>query len=281
MSEPKTTFFGGRRIGYNEEKRKRTRAMKVRRGVDGGLRWLKRRGWMLILAVAVLGVAAWCNRFYLQRLNPMELRHLQYIDIEGNRMLSWEDVVQSAQVEPGMLMSEVNADSVEKSLLQLPLVHSVYVRKHFPSSMEIKLKEASPILSSLEAGKVTVYSERGLVLPMSRATAFHLPVIMGGSLDRVKQISSFLEFMRNENKKLYEDVSQIGWSIEDAAFEVFFRDVGHRVLFPENEWNGNLFDLYGVVKSNFPGDLHCAGEVDMRYPGFAYVRNFDKRCVNG
>jgi len=281
LSGLRTTFFGGRRIGYNEEKRKRTRAMKIRRGFGGGFRWFKRRGWMLFLAVLILGVAAWCNRFYLQRLNPMELRHLQYIDIEGNRMLSWEDVVQSAQVEPGMYMSEVNADSVEKALLQMPLVHSVKVRKHFPSSLEIKLKEASPVASLFEGGKATVYSERGMILPLSMTTAFHLPVIENESVDRVKQISAFLEVMRQSDKKLYEDVSQVGWSEADRAFEVFFRNVGHRVLFPEVGWNGDMFTLYGVVRSSFPRDLHCAGEVDMRYVGFAYVRNFDKRCVNG
>lgn len=281
MSEPRTTFFGGRRIGYNEEKRKRTRAMKVRRGFDGAFRWFKRRGWMLLLAVLILGVAAWCNRFYLQRLNPMELRHLQYIDIEGNRMLSWEDVVQNAQVEPGMYMSEVNADSVEKALLQMPLVHSVKVRKHFPSSLDIKLKEASPIVSVFDGGKASVYSERGMILPLSMTTAFHLPVVDMESVDRIKQITAFLDVMRQKNKKLYEKVSQVGWSDSDKAFEVFFRDVGHKALFPETGWTQDMFALYDIVRSGFPQDLHCAGEVDMRYDGFAYVRNFDKRCVNG
>lgn len=281
MSEPRTTFFGGRRIGYNEEKRKRTRAMKVRRGLDGSFRWFKRRGWMLFLAILVLGVAAWCNRFYLQRLNPMELRHLQYIDIEGNRMLSWEDVVQNAQVEPGMYMSEVNADSVEKSLLQMPLVHSVKVRKHFPSSLEIKLKEASPVASVFDGGKASVYSERGMVLPLSMTTAFHLPIIDVEALDKVKQISAFLSVVRQDDKKLYEEISQVSWSKKDQAFEVFFRDMGHKALFPETGWNSDMFTLYNIVRSNFPQDMHCAGEVDMRYAGFAYVRNFDKRCVNG
>ena len=70
----KTTFFG-RRIGYNEEKRKRTRAMKIKNGTKAGLRWFKRRGWIIGLVLVIVGVAAWTNRFYLQRFNPMELRH--------------------------------------------------------------------------------------------------------------------------------------------------------------------------------------------------------------
>jgi cell division protein FtsQ len=280
LSLSKTTFLG-RRIGYNEEKRKQARAQRVKHGVSGTFRWFRRRGWLLCVALIALGVAAWNNRFYLQRLNPMELRHLQYIDIEGNRMLSWEDVVQNAQVEPGMLMSEVNADSVEKALLQMPLIHEVSVKKYFPSSLDIKLKEASPVVSAFEGGKATVYSERGMVMPLSMTTAFHLPVIDLESVDKIKAISNFLYTMRSEDKKLYEKVSQVAWSEADRAFEVYFRDVGHKTLFPEQGWNKDMFVLYESVKAGFPQDMRCAGEVDMRYAGFAYVRNFDKRCVNG
>ena len=196
MTGSKTTFWG-RRIGYNEEKRKRERAQKMKRGVGGTFRWFKRRGWILCVALLVAGGAAWNYRFYLQRFNPMELRHLQYIDIEGNRMLSWEDVVQNAQVEPGMLMSEVNADSVEAALLQMPLIHSVTVKKYFPSSLDIKLKEASPIVSVFDGGRATVYSERGKVLPLSMTTALHLPVVDVESVEKIKPISLFLYAMRS------------------------------------------------------------------------------------
>ena len=99
MTLDDTNMFG-RRIGYNERKRK---------------------GWVLTLLLVLATVALWQSRFYLHQINPLELRHLQYIEIEGNRMLSWEDVVQGAQVETGMLMSELDADSVKKSLLQIPL----------------------------------------------------------------------------------------------------------------------------------------------------------------
>ena len=154
---PKTTFLG-RRIGYNEEKRKRTRAMKIKNGAKKSLGWFKRRGWIIGLVLAILATLAWTNRFYLQRFNPMELRHLQYIDIEGNRMLTWEDVVQNAQVEPGMLLSEVFEDSVEKNLMQLPLIHKVTVEKHFPSSLKIKVQDSWPVMAYFQGNHAIVSS---------------------------------------------------------------------------------------------------------------------------
>jgi len=275
-----TTMFG-RRIGYNERKRRRKRSRMRRMRVAKTVRWYKRKGWFFALLVVVATVALWQSRFYLHQINPLELRHLQYIEIEGNRMLSWEDVVQSAQVETGMLMSELDADSVKKSLLQIPLIHSAEVESKFPSSLYIKLQEASPILSVLEDGKGTVYSERGLSLPMSMMTALHLPILENESVGKLKQVAQFLSAMRKEDKSLYDRVSQVGWSEQDRAYEVFFKDAGFRVMFPESNWDKDLFTLYNAVGKGFRRDLLCAGEVDMRFHGFAYIKNFDKRCING
>ena len=271
----------GRRIGYNERKRKRKRARQTKLRVGGAVRWYKRKGWVLTLLVVAAVAGLWHSRFYLQQINPLKLRQLQYIEIEGNRMLSWEDVVRSAQVETGMLMSELDADSVKKSLLQIPLIHSAEVESKFPSSLYIKIQEASPILSVLEDGKATVYSERGLSLPMSMMTALHLPILETESLGKVKQVAAFLSTMLNLNKSLYERVSQVGWSENDRAFEVYFKDVGFRVMFPESNWDKDLFTLYDAIGKGFRRDFLCASEVDMRFHGFAYIKNIDKRCTNG
>lgn len=275
------TTLRGRRIGYNEGRRKRVRVRKMKRNYLNFRRWFRRYGWFVCILVVAAGVALWECRFYLQRFNPLELRRLQYIEIEGNRMLSWEDVVQSAQVETGMLMSELNADSVKKSLLRIPLIHSAEVERKFPSSLYIRVQEASPVASVLNGGNGTVYSERGLPLPMSMTTAIHLPVIDNESVDKIKPISEFLMNMRGYDEDLYGKVSQIGWSEENGAYEVFFRDVGFRVLFPEKGWSKDMFMLYESLEIGFQKDLFCAGEVDMRFHGFAYVKNFDKRCING
>ena len=280
MTSEKTTMFG-RRIGYNERKRKRKRARMRRMRIANAVCWFKRKGWVLALLLILATVALWQSRFYLHQINPLELRHLQYIEIEGNRMLSWEDVVQSAQVETGMLMSELDADSVKKSLLQIPLIHSAEVESKFPSSLYIKLQEATPIFSVLEDGKGTVYSERGLSLPMSMMTALRLPILENESVGKVKQVAQFLYTMRKEDKPLYDRVSQVGWSEKDRAFEVYFKDAGFRVMFPESNWDKDLFTLYDAIGKGFRKDLLCAGEVDMRFHGFAYIKNFDKRCING
>jgi len=276
----KTTLLG-RRMGYNELKRKQERVRKVKDGVSSVWHWFKRRGWIFSIILVVLAVLAIHNRFYLQHFNPLELRHLQYVEIEGNRMLSWEDVMQGAQVETGMLMSELNADSVEASLMQLPMILSAKVEKKFPSSLYIKLHEASPVLTVLSEGRATIYSEKGYPLPYSVATAMRLPVMDMAAMEHVKAVTQFLVEMRKYDAELYNRVSQVTWSTEDECMKVYFRDVGFTALFRDLKSNKDQFTLYKSLENGFAKDLLCAGEVDMRYSGFAYVRNYDKRCVNG
>ena len=186
-------------------------------------------------------------------------------------MLTWEDVVQNAHVEPGMFLSEVFEDSVEKNLMQLPLIHKVTVEKHFPSSLTIKVQESTPVVASFQGGRVSVYSERGLLLPMSTAAAFHLPVVDSAAYERIGEVASRLQQLRQDNKDLYNLVSMVSWNEDLRAYEVFFSDTGYKALFPQGKWEKDLWTLLESVKRGFPQDLKCAGEVDMRFAGFLYV----------
>ena len=67
----------------------------------------------------------------------------------------------------------------------------------------------------------------------------------------------------------------------DNCIKVYFRDMGYTALFAAKGENAEQFVLYKSLENGFAKDLLCAGEVDMRFMGFAYVRNYDKRCVNG
>lgn len=280
MNERKTTLLG-RRMGYNEQKKRMERNQKIKAACSRAFHWFKRGGWIACVVVVAAIAVLWQQRFYLQQVSPLKLRHLQRVEIEGNRMLSWDDVMQNAQVETGMLMSELDPDSVKAALMALPLIRSVEVEKKFPSSLFIKLQESTPVLSVLSEGSAVVYSEKGVPLPHSMATAMRLPVMDVESMEKVKVLAEFLNEMRDNDKDLYEKVSQIGWSEKDKAIEVFYKDVGFKVLFSANGWTKDDFRLYNSLGAGFVKDLICAGEVDMRFHGFAYVRHYDKRCVNG
>ena len=280
LSESKTTLLG-RRIGLNEEKRKKARAQKVKSGFGSSFAWFRRRGWIVIAILVVIGVLLWENRFYVQRFNPMEFRYLKYIDFDGSDLLTWEDIMQKGHIEYGMPMSEISTDSIEKFLMEDEAVHSVSVRKFFPSSLSVTLKDSWGVAAVYDKGRVSVYSKRGKVLQRSKSSATKLPVVHSNDLGYIKEITAFLTFAYESDMKFFDSISQIGISKEDNAFVVYFRDVMGHALFPMKNYDSDSFVLYAMMKSDFAYDVSCAHELDMRFRNFAVIRNFDKRCTNG
>jgi cell division protein FtsQ len=275
------TIFSKRRLGYNEVMRKERRQEKLKKSVGGSFKWLSRKGWIFVLVLLVLGGALWQGRYYLKDLNPKEWRSLKTIQINGNRMLTWEELILASRIEVGMPMSEVHVDSIKKHLLTLPLVHSAVVTTSFPSTLEIVLEEATPLMISFDKNNWKVFSERAKVLPTAISSAYQLPVVDLMDEEEMKQIGTFLSAMKAKDEFLYRKVSQIGVNKEEYAIEVFFKDVEFKTLFPLRNWEEKQFDQYKQLIQGFSSDLKTASIVDMRFNGFAYIKPYEKRYSDG
>ncbi|HOG67894.1 MAG TPA: FtsQ-type POTRA domain-containing protein [Fibrobacteraceae bacterium] len=275
------TIFSRRRLGYNEVLRKERRQEKLKKSVGGSFKWFGQKGWIAALVLVVLGVALWQGRYYLKDFNPTEWRSLKTIQINGNRMLTWEEIIQISRIEVGMPMSDVNIDSIKKQLLTLPLVHSAVVSTSFPSTLEIVLEEATPLMVSFDKNKWKVFSERAKVLPTAILSAYQLPVVDLMDEEEMKQIGTFLSAMKAKDEFLYRKVSQIGVNKKEYAIEVFFKDVEFKTLFPLSGWEEKQFDQYKQLIQGFTSDLKTASIVDMRFNGFAYIKPYEKRYSDG
>lgn len=275
------TIFSKRRLGYNEVLRKERRQEKLKKSIGVSFKWLGQKGWIVALVLVVLGVALWQGRFYLKDLNPKEWRTLKTIQINGNRMLTWEELIQVSRIEVGMPMSDVNVDSIKKYLLTLPLVHSAEASTSFPSTLEIVLEEATPLMVAFEKNKWKVFSERAKVLPTAISSAYQLPVIDLMDEEDMKKVGAFLSAMKNRDEFLYRNVSQVAVNKKENAIEVFFKDVEIKTLFPLNSWEEKQFDQYKQLMQGFSSNLNSASIVDMRFNGFAYIKPYEKRYSDG
>lgn len=279
--KPDRTIFSKRRLGYNEVLRKERRQEKIKNGVGVSFKWFGRKGWVVFLIVMLLGVGFWQGRYYFKELNPKEWRSLKTIQISGNRMLTWEELIQASCVEIGMSMSNVNVDSVKKHLLALPLVYSAEVRTTFPSGLEISLQEATALMVGFEKNNWKVYSERGMILPTAISSAYQLPVVDFTEMEDLQKIGQFLSTMKLKNEFLYRKVSQVSIDIKERAIEVFFKDVEFKTLFSLENWNEKQFDQYRQLVRGLSPSLKGAVIVDMRFNGFAYIKPYEKRYGDG
>ncbi len=264
-----------RRLGTNAFKKRQLSRENRKKAFGRVLHWCGKKGWKIFLALAVLGVAVWQGWFWIRKFNPAELRTLKTVDITGNRMLTWEEILQTAGLETGMPMSEVHADTVRNRLLSLPLLQDATVDVGFFWNVKINVRETVPLVETIENGKWKVYSERGLPLPISLSGAIELPVATLRKSHDIRPISAFLKKMRDADETLYRSVSQVVINENLHAMEVFFRDVRFRVLFPLDSVSERTFSHYRNLVDGMPREMSNIKSLDMRFEGFAYATPTD------
>lgn len=257
------------RMGTNAIKHRQISRENRKKAFGRMAHWLRKKGWKIFLVIAVLGVAVWQGWFWIRKFSPAELRTLKTIDITGNRLLTWEEILQAAGLETGMPMSEIDADSVRNRLLSLPLLQDAEISVGFFWKVEIVVKETVPLMVTIENGERKFYSERGLALPI--AAAFGLPVATVSREHDIKPLAAFLQKMRSSDEPLYRSVSQVSLDEKNHAVEVFFRDTRMKVLFPQEGVSERTFAHYRLLVDGLSGKMSKVRSLDMRFEGFAYA----------
>ena len=257
------------RIGTNAIRHRQMSRENRKKAFGRAAHWLRKKGWKLFLVLAVVGVAVWQGWFWLRKFSPSELRTLKTVDITGNRMLTWEEILQTAGLETGMPMSEIDADSVRNRLLSLPLLQDASVSVGFFWKVEVAVKETVPLMETIENGEKKFYSERGLALPVS--AVFGLPVATVSRSHDIKPLAAFLQKMRLADESLYRSVSQVSLSEKNHAVEAFFRDTRMKVLFPLEGVSERTFAHYRLLVDGLSEIMSKIRSLDMRFEGFAYA----------
>lgn len=275
-----TIFF--HRMGYNRRQRIRKRVEKVRHALYLCWRWTYRRGILYALALGGLGFGIQQGRNQLPELNPLHWKNLKTIEVEGNRMLTFEDIVSTAELDSGMFMDSISESRIQEKLLGEAWISSVKVAKKFPSTVTIEVQESKPVMSSFEAGRWVVYSENGAVLPLSTMSAYKYPVVSVSTREEREVCAKFLFVMQKSDPALYGKVSQVAVSAMEQGIEVFFSDVRFKVLFSmDGEWEDRVFKEYRKMVRSYSEDLKNADVLDLRFGNFAYLRSLGYRRKNG
>lgn len=256
-------------MGENAMKHRQMSRENRKKALGRMARWFGKKGWKILLVLAVLGVAVWQGWFWIRKFNPAELRTLKTVDITGNRMLTWEEILQAAGLETGMPMSEIDADSVRARLLALPLLRDAKVNVGFFWKVKVEIRETVPLMETIENGKRKVYSERGLALPFPSPP--DLPVATVSNARDIKPIAAFLQRMRSSDEALYRSVSQVSLNERQHAMEVFFRDTRMKVLFPVDSASEKTFAHYRLLVDGLSREMANVKSLDMRFEGFAYA----------
>ena len=278
----KKAVFGSKRHGYNAMQKKKQRRATAMHKAGHLLGWFWHSGIFIVVAVAGFVYGFQQGEKNIFELNPLQGNILKNVEVSGNKMLTKEDLISLAALDSGKAMDSLFEDSIRNVLMQENWISEVHVQKKFPSKIILEVKESIPLMSAYEAGRWVVYSEKGKVLPLSMKTAYRLPVLLAAKKEERLLCGAFLKILLENDKSLFEKVSQISYSAEEKGIEVFFNNVSFKTLFSQDSvWNSRTFMDYRQMVDNFTVELSETNLLDMRFPGFAFVKKMEKRRKNG
>ncbi len=280
------TRFGklkGRRRGYNKQQKRLKHKENFVKFLRATLRYLLTQGILIAIAIAVLAFGIYSGKDRLPELNPFEWKKFKHVVIEGTQKLTVDDVSRIAELDTGMLLSDLDTGLIAEKLRQEALVANVTVFTQFPSKLYVKIQESKPILSAFEAGRWIVFSEQGKELPSATHFAYRYPVAETKTEKDLLKVAEFLKKMKETDEALYNQVSQLAIVQEENAIEVFFTGVRYKTYFSlDLDWNENTFSQYRHMAQSFATELGTAKILDLRFPEFAYIKeNKNRRRKNG
>jgi len=149
---------------------------------------LLRKGIVFLLVFAAVLL---CVFIFRVSANFMSIREIR---LTGNHYLDRDEVLRTAGLHSGMNLYRLDLDKVDKRLRQNPWIREAYLKKQFPYTLMISIREARPeALLSLHK-RLFLIDDQGNILQeiRDRVNRF-LPVI---NIDPEKEHRGFKESLR-------------------------------------------------------------------------------------
>jgi len=166
------------------------------------------RGWPFYRRVFVLsfaGVAGVTVAFYgmqfLLYSPAMLLVKPDQIELNGNRIVSREAVLQQFVHDRNRSVLRVPLEARRAQLEQIPWVESASVQRILPNRLRIELTERTPVAFARNGNELALIDAHGVILDRPRGEDLHFPIVSGVSEDlprdqREKRMQTYEEFMK-------------------------------------------------------------------------------------
>ena len=182
---------------------RRQKPVEIRRKKFSGRGWPFYRRLLLLTLAAVVGMAAavYATRFLLYSPAMLLLKPDQ-IEVNGNRIVSREAVLQLFVHDRNRSVLRVPLDARRSQLEQIPWVESASVQRILPNRLRVELTERTPVAFARNGNELALIDAHGVVLDRPRGEDLHFPIVTGVSEDlprdqREKRMQTYEEFMKD------------------------------------------------------------------------------------
>jgi hypothetical protein len=229
------------------------------------------RRWVLGIASVLTITGAVAAGFHAPHLlRELEMFRVEHVEVLGVRYLEPYAVLRAAGIGEGSSVFDSPADWRE-GVLALPLVVDARVRRRFPSTVAIEVREVEPV-ALLAGGDLRPVDAQGRILDLEPAGAIlDLPILMGGTVDDGRLVGPaaasalhLLVLLRDHPGAWSDRVSQV--ELMAAGLRVVFRGDGPDALMPLRPDDMHVTRLrLAYADLDARGELGRARRIDVRF----------------
>jgi cell division protein FtsQ len=182
---------------------RRQKPVEIRRKKFSGRGWPFYRRLLVFSFTGLASVTAvvYGTRFLLYSPSMLLLKPDQ-IELQGNRIVGREAVLQQFVQDRNRSVLRVPLDDRRSQLEQIPWVESASVQRILPNRLRIELTERTPVAFARNGNELALIDAHGVILDRPKGEDLHFPIVTGVSEDlpreqREKRMQIYEEFMKD------------------------------------------------------------------------------------
>jgi len=182
---------------------RRQKPVEIRRKKFTGRGWPFYRRVLVLSLGGVAGVtAAYYGTQFLLYSPSMLLLKPDQIEVNGNRIVTREAVLQQFVHDRNRSVLQVPLEARRSQLEQIPWVESASVQRILPNRLRVELTERTPVAFARSGNELALIDAHGVILDRPRGEELHFPIVTGVSEDlprdqREKRMQTYAEFMKD------------------------------------------------------------------------------------
>jgi len=182
---------------------RRQKPVEIRRKKFSGRGWpFYRRVLVLSVGGVVGATAAYYGAQFLLYSPSMLLLKPDQIEVNGNRIVTREAVLQQFVHDRNRSVLQVPLEARRSQLEQIPWVESASVQRILPNRLRVELTERTPVAFARSGNELALIDAHGVILDRPQGEELHFPIVTGVSEDlprdqREKRMQTYAEFMRD------------------------------------------------------------------------------------
>ncbi len=178
---------------------------------------------ILLLIVSLISVSIYYGKKWVST-SPLFI--ISGIEITGSELIAKNSIVSLSEITTKMRIFDIKTSELKNKILSNKLIKDVSVKRIYPSTISIKIKEKQPVAFVISK-KSYLLDETGELLPMpEQIRVYDLPVITGiknietklkknENIDELKTIINILKLIKKSEINLYNNISEINFKTSD------------------------------------------------------------------